>query len=143
MARIKLELPSQFIFTATVPIRITDLNYGNHVGNDSVLSLMHEARLQFLQWAGYSELDVSGVGLIMADVAIEFKQEIFYGDHLEVHMVAGDFSRVGFDLYYRMEKSSKDSRVVAVQAKTGMVCFDYSQKKVAALPKGVADKLGG
>lgn len=143
MARIKLEMPTQFVFSANLPIRITDLNYGNHVGNDSVLSLLHEARVQFLQWAGYSELDLAGVGLIMADVAIEFRQEIFYGDRLEVKMVAGDFTRVGFDIYYRIEKYNKEGNALAVQAKTGMVCFDYTKKKVTAVPEAVATKLGG
>lgn len=143
MARIKLEMPSQFVFTAMLPIRITDLNYGNHVGNDSVLSLLHEARVQFLHWAGYTELDLAGVGLIMADVAIEFRQEIFYGDSLEVKMVAGEFSRVGFDIYYRLEKCNQEGKVLAVQAKTGMVCFDYAMKKVTGVPAGVAAMLGG
>lgn len=142
MARIKLEMPHQFVFTATLPIRITDLNYGNHVGNDSVLSLIHEARLQFLHWAGYSELNLEGVGLIMADVAIEFKQEMYYGDLLQVKMIAADFSRVGFDIYYRIEKCNDQCSVLAVQAKTGMICYDYAVKKVVALPDGVAARLG-
>ena len=46
MARIKLTLPERFPFTTTIPIRITDLNYGGHVGNDTVLALLHEARVQ-------------------------------------------------------------------------------------------------
>ncbi|MBD0333762.1 MAG: thioesterase, partial [Chitinophagaceae bacterium] len=75
MGRIKVELPQQFIFHTTIPIRISDLNYGGHLGNDSILSLVHEARVQFLQQYNCKELDVYGVGLIMSDAAIEFKQE--------------------------------------------------------------------
>ena len=47
MARIKVELPELFTFNTTIPIRITDLNYGNHVGNDTILSMIHEACVQF------------------------------------------------------------------------------------------------
>jgi len=36
MARIKILLPEHFSFSCSIPIRITDLNYGNHVGNDTV-----------------------------------------------------------------------------------------------------------
>src|ERR1700692_663956 len=100
MARIKIELPESLSFVTLIPIRITDLNYGGHVGNDTILSLIHEARMQFLTHFGYTELNVAGTALIMGDVAIEFKKEIFYGDKVLVSVAAGDFSRVGFILYY-------------------------------------------
>ena len=45
MQRVKVELPANFNFSCIIPIRITDLNYGGHVGNDAVLSLIHEARI--------------------------------------------------------------------------------------------------
>jgi acyl-CoA thioesterase FadM len=135
MARIKLSLPENFSFSTQLPVRITDINYGNHLGNDAVLGLLHEARMQFLNAAGYSELDLAGVGLIMADVAIEFKAEAFYGDVVTAFVAAGDFSKIGFDLYYKLVKSETET-VVAV-AKTGMVCFDYKKRKVAAVPDEV------
>src|SRR5437764_11485310 len=102
MARIKLTLPEQFPFSTNIPIRITDLNYGAHVGNDTILTLMHEARVQFLKSLDYEELNIAGVGLIMSDAAIEFKREVFYGTLLKAYVAAGDFTRVGFDLYYKL-----------------------------------------
>lgn len=141
MARIKLDIPAGFTFSTRLPVRITDLNYGGHVGNDTILTLMHEARMQFLQQAGYSELNLEGVSLIMGDVAIEFRQELFYGDHLEASVTATDFTRVGFDLYYKLEKVSGENRLLIAQAKTGMVCFNYQLRKVVAVPAGVPEKL--
>jgi len=38
--------------------------------------------VQFLRHHGYTELDMGGVGLIMADTNIEFKNELFYGEAL-------------------------------------------------------------
>ncbi|NCU04485.1 MAG: thioesterase [Chitinophagaceae bacterium] len=138
MSRIKISLPEQFSFTANIPIRITDLNYGNHVGNDAVLSIIHEARMQFLSHNAYTELNCGGVGLIMSDVGIEFKKEIFYGDVLAVQIAAVHFSSVGFDLFYRL--LNKENIVVA-HAKTGMICYDYSRKKMAHVPDEVKEKL--
>ncbi|GAO44187.1 thioesterase family protein [Flavihumibacter petaseus] len=141
MARIKIELPQKFIFQTRVPIRITDMNYGNHLGNDRVLTLAHEARVQFLQFAGYSELDLSGAGLIMADTAIEFRQEIFYGDEIRVSVVANDFTNFGFDIIYLFEKITTEKTTIAAVVKTGMVCFDYSKRKVTKVPAGVEAAL--
>lgn len=141
MARIKIELPDQFAFTISIPIRITDLNYGGHVGNDTVLSLIHEARIQFLQHHGYKELDFEGAGLIMSDVGIEFKAELFYGDVVKTSVKAGDFTRVGFDLYYKLEKETEGKTILAAGAKTGMVFFNYSTKKIMPIPEKIKSKL--
>lgn len=46
MARVHVQIPAHTHFEATVPVRVTDLNYGNHLGNDALLSIMHEARMQ-------------------------------------------------------------------------------------------------
>ena len=139
MARIKITLPEIFRFTTTIPVRITDLNYGGHVGNDKVLALLHEIRVQFLESFNYKELEIEGTSLIMSDVAIEFKSELFYGDVVEASVSANDFTRVGFDLYYKLVNQKKE-KIVAI-AKTGMVCYDYRNKKVVTVPGVLRSKL--
>ncbi len=134
MPRIKIDLPDNFFFITTLSVRITDINYGGHLGNDAMLSLIHEARVQFLIHHGYTEMQIGSASLIMSDVAIEFKAEAFYGDVLSASVTAGDFSRAGFDLYYKFTKVEGDKTVVIAKAKTGMVCYDYSAKKLVAVP---------
>ncbi len=141
MPRVKISLPQKFSFTATIGIRITDLNYGGHVGNDTVLSLIHEARMQFLKHFNYTELEFAGTSLIMSDVAIEFKNEVFYGDVLTALVTANDFTRVGFDLFYKLIKTIENKEIVVALAKTGMVCFNYTNRKVVALPPGIKELL--
>src|ERR1700761_5797489 len=122
MPRTKLTLPAAFSFSTEIPVRITDLNYGGHVGNDSILSIIHEIRVQFLRHHGYTELDIAGVGLIMADVAIEFRSELFYGNSIRASVAASEFSRVGFELYYKLERASGEKWITVAVARTGMVC---------------------
>ena len=141
MARIKIDLPEQFSFSTSIPVRITDLNYGNHVGNDAVLSIIHEARMQFLKSFGYTEMEFSGVGMIMSDVAIEFKNELFYGDSVIASVIVTEFAKFGFDIYYKLEKSSGSKNILVAAAKTGMVCFDYTKKKIVSIPEAAREKL--
>ena len=141
MERIKLNLPETFSFSTTMPIRISDVNYGGHVGNDSFLSLLHEARLRFLHHFGYSEMSVEGVGLIMSDVGIEYKRELVYGDNIKISVAANGFDRLGFDLYYLVELIEGDKTVLAGKAKTGMMCFDYATKKKASIPSIAIEKM--
>jgi acyl-CoA thioester hydrolase len=141
MPRIKLELPSVFSFSTKIPVRITDLNYGGHVGNDTMLTFIHEARIQFLKNAGYSELEFAGVGMIMSDVMIEFKNELLYGDEIIASVAIGEFSKVGFDLFYKLEKEQNNTTILVAAAKTGMVCYDYQKKKVVPVPEDAKAKL--
>ena len=141
MARIKIDLPDNFSFSTSIPVRITDINYGGHVGNDTILSLIHEARIQFLKTHGYTEIEFEGVGMIMSDVGIEFKNELFYGDVVITSVTAIDFSKVSFDIYYKMEKNKDDKRILVAIAKTGMVCYDYKNKKILAVPEKARAKL--
>ncbi len=81
-------------------------------------------------------MNFSGVGLIMSDVSIEFKNEAFYGDNLHIEVATDNFSRVGFDLFYRLSKANLEGqRVIVAIAKTGMICFNYANKKVVSLPE--------
>lgn len=141
MARIKIEVPQNFTFHCNIPIRISDINYGNHVGNDTILSIIHEARMQYLQSFGYSELNFAGSALIMSDAGIEFKNELFYGDTVIVSVTVGEFSRVSFDLLYKLEKQKDDKKIIVALAKTGMVCFDYKAKKISPVPGEALERL--
>ncbi len=108
MARIELNLPDDFSFSTDVRVRISDINYGNHLGNDALLSLVHEARLQFLQSRGFSELDIDGCGLILTDAIILYKSQGFHGDLLTIFAAVDDFNKYGCDFF---SKSSRKTRV--------------------------------
>jgi acyl-CoA thioester hydrolase len=139
MARVKVALPSTFLFATQLPVRITDLNYGAHLGNDALLSLLHEARVQLLAHLGTAEVDhATGLGFIMADVAVEYKAEAFYGDVLHFDIGAADLSKYGFDLVYLVKNQT--GREVA-RAKTGMLCFDYNTRKLRVLPAELAAQV--
>jgi len=141
MERIKINLPENFSFSTSINIRITDINYGGHVGNDSFLSLIHEARQQFLNHHGYSELDFAGAALIMTDVAVEYKQELSYGDIVIISVTATGFDRLGFDIFYKLEIAVDGKKMLAGKAKTGMLCFDYTNKKKVPIPAEAIKKL--
>ena len=137
MARTRIELPEHFIATFQIPVRITDINYGNHVGNDSFVAILHEARVQWLQKNDYTELSIEGIGLIMSDLVVEFKNESLYGDMVEVKIGVGEISKIGFELYYQLISKRNNEIIILANAKTGMVCYDYSVKKIVGIPEKV------
>ena len=131
-------MPHTFQFSTTIDVRITDLNYGNHLANDSLLSIIHEARVRFLNHFGYTELDVEGVGIMMADSVIIYKSQSHYGDTLNIEIGVGDISKKSCDFYYRITKN--EDKIVAL-CKTAIVFFDYNSQKPAQVPRPFIDKL--
>ena len=140
MPRVKVSLPDTFAFATEIPVRVTDLNYGGHLGNDALLGLLHEARVHFLRSIGLeNDYDaVTKLGLIMVDVAVEYKGEAFHGDVLRVQMAGNDLSKYGFDVVYHVHNQA--GKEVA-RAKTGMLCFDYNTHKLRLLPPELAARL--
>lgn len=142
MSSIKSLLPATFKFSFEIPVRITDLNYGNHVGNDSILTLAHEARVQFLAKHGYTEMNLEGVSLILTKASLELRRELFYGEALFASVAADNFTTKGFDLFYKLEKKNAVGNFEMVAALiTTMVCYDYANKKIVALPEKAAHQL--
>ncbi len=134
MARVKIDMPGKAIASFKIPVRIADINYGNHVGNDAFVSIIHESRVQWLKQYNYTELDIESVGLIMSDLAIEFKNESFYGDIIDVELYAAEIARVSFELYYKLCTTRNNKPILLAHAKTGMVCYDYTSKKITEIP---------
>jgi acyl-CoA thioester hydrolase len=137
MARAKLELPSEFDYATDIQVCINNINYGGHLGNDSLLSLIHEARIRFLEKYGFTESNIGGVGIIMVDTVILYKSESFHGDVLTFEVAVSDVGKVGCDFYYVV--ANKDTGKEVAHAKTGVVFFDYDTRKVVNTPDEFRD----
>jgi acyl-CoA thioesterase FadM len=133
MPRVELELPERFQFVTDIPLRITDINYGGHLGNDALLSLLHEARVQFLRQYGFTEMNVDGQSIIMADAVLVYRSEGFYGDVARIEIAVGNMQSHGCDFIYRV--TNKETGKELARAKTGILFYDYEKKKILQVPK--------
>ena len=141
LARIQIELPDRFSFSTAITIYINHINYGNHLDNSALISLVSEARVRFFKSFGYSELDVEGYGIIVADAAVQYRSEAFHGEVLLFEMSAGDFNKYGCDLVYLISEQSSGREVA--RGKTGIIFFDYTAKKPVAVPAAFRARFPG
>ena len=138
MARVKFSVRGREVYKTTIRVRVDDVNYGGHLGNDSVLTLCHEARIRFLNEIGHSETNLYGKGIIMTDAMVLYKAEGNLGDKLEIALYIDDVGRYGFDLYYALSSQGKE----ITRVKTGIAFFDYNQRKITACPEEFSQKYG-
>lgn len=141
MARIKIGLPESYIFSVDIPVRSTDINRGGHVGWNSMFGILDEARARFFKSIGYSETENQSISNIMADAGINYKRQTYYGQTLRVEIAAADVTEKSFDLVYRI--TDVETGIEAARAKTGMLCFNYTEQKIASMPDGLRQKLLG
>jgi len=137
MGHRSLHLPNRFPFKTRLTVRITDLNYGAHVGNDRFLSFLHEIRVQFLGQVNILESDNEGVGLILTDVTMNFIGQSFHGDELDCAAAAANPGASRFDIYYKIERGGEP----ILRARTGMACFDYQRQRVCRMPDQIRESL--
>lgn len=139
MPRIKLDLPESFEFTTDLQLYIGHINYGGHLDNAQLITLVSEARVRFLKSMGYSELDIEGLGIVVADHFIQYKAEGFHGETIRIQMQPQDFNKYGFDLIYRID-CLENPRELA-RGKQGIVFVNKETKKVANVPPIFAKKF--
>ena len=139
MARLRITLPDRFVFSTEIPVRVGDINHGGHLGHESLLVIMEEARERFLESIGYSEFIADGVGFIMADIGVMYLRQGHYGQILKVEMAVTDFTTRGFDIVYRITDAAAGLELA--RAKTGHLFYNYQLQKTIPVPQDFRERF--
>jgi len=133
MARLQLDFPEeQYCYTTPLTVRVTDINGANHLGNDSMISMISEARARFLFEFGVAEQERDGTGIIVTDLATTYRAEAHARDQLLFEVGVMDFNKYGGDITFRITRP-KDKTLIAM-AKSGFVFYNYRTSQVVAMP---------
>jgi acyl-CoA thioesterase FadM len=140
MARLTLDFPEdQYCYTTPLTVRVTDINGANHLGNDSMISMISEARARFLFEYGVPETERDGTGIIVTDLATTYRAEAHARDQLVFEVGVMDFNKYGGDIIFRVTRPL-DRKLIAM-AKSGFVFFNYHSSQVVAMPEDFRAKF--
>lgn len=141
MPRIKLKELERYGFSTTLTVRVSDLNYGAHLGYDRILTLAHHARLVLFEDWGVTEMDLGdgSTGLVAGDAAVNYMGEGFLHDELVIEIQPIEIGSMGFRLAHRFSRNN--DRADVALAEVGFVGFDYESRRPHPLPIPFADKL--
>lgn len=140
MARIKLAPLDHYPYYYETNVEVTDLNYGNHMGNDSLVGIIHRARVHFLHRLGASEQNLGDgkTGILLTDLIVNYREEGFLFDKLSVESSIGEMGSKGFRMFHRI--TANKGRLIAL-AETGIVAFNYRERKVVRIPEIFVSKV--
>ncbi len=132
MARLKLEFPEdQYCYSTQLSVRATDINAANHLGNESMISMISEARALFLFEHGVCETEADRTAIIVTDLATTYHAESHARDQLLFEVGVMDFNKYGGDITFRITRL-RDQTLVAM-AKSGFVFFNYTSSQVVPM----------
>jgi acyl-CoA thioester hydrolase len=139
MARTKITLPDKFVYSTKIPIRIGDINRSGHLGHESFLIVIEEARERFLQSLGYSTDNTGKIGLIITDASVMYLGQSRYGQTLEIEIAITDLTNKWFEITYRV--TDAETGLELARAKTGSLFYDYHKQRTVPIPRDFRDKF--
>jgi len=131
------DMKQEAVYAGSYKVRVGDINYGGHMGNDRALLLFHDARLFFLEEGGFSESDIGGPGLIMSEAHVYFKKEVFRGDELKVYIHIEELKELSFVMHYSVVRDETQ----VLHGSTKMIAFDYERRRVVKIPDAFASSI--
>lgn len=136
----RANVSNNIIFETTIPVLVNHLNYGNHLGYDSILSILQEARMRWLKSIGekITEINIQdNIGWLVKKVELDILSEAFHGDLLRVSLSVIEYKKSHFTLQYKVENINQKNKLC--ESKTQQVCYDFSSEKISRIPKILMD----
>ena len=121
--RVKLKIPNFFHFETLMKVRVTDLNYGQHMGNDVFLTFAHESRVRYFKTIEMTERNFFGCSLIMADSIIKYKSQALLGDEICIKISIVNLLK------------NNHTKIDVAYIQTSMVFYNYEKEKIMPFPK--------
>ena len=129
---------SEYKFSFPIRIRISDINYGNHVSYAFYLLFFQDARIAYLSNLGFTELNIGdNKGIIVSEADCKYKRELLLGDEIDVKCKVSSMRSKGFEMEYAIERKGETCAL----GKIVILCFDYNEKKISNLPEVFVKKV--
>ncbi|MBM7073004.1 thioesterase family protein [Shewanella sp. 202IG2-18] len=101
-------------FSIDLPVRISDVNYGKHLGHAALASLLHQARLKYFQQHNLDELDLDGFKAVVKELNIQYKGQAFFDDILHIAISIDEITCATCKFKYEVTKNSDNNQVTSV-----------------------------
>lgn len=140
MERVTLAFPADdVVHRHPLTVRITDMNYGRHLGHDALVSLLHEARSHALAALALKEWDMGGFVSVVADLAVQYQSEARFPDALSVETAIPDASGKALTVYHRVLKAGTQTPVAT--ARLNLLLLDPETGRPVTIPSAVRQAL--
>lgn len=140
MERVKLDFPAEaIIHRHPLTVRVSDMNYGRHLGHDALVSLLHEARIQAFAALDLPEWDMHGYPSVVADLAVQYLNEARWPEALVIETAVPAPQGKALTIYQRIYKSESQQSVAT--ARVNQLLIDPATGRPVDVPERVKQVL--
>ena len=132
---------SLFKHSLEIQVRFVDIDIAGHVNNATILTYFETARVAFLDELVGKENDWRGKGLIIARAEVDYIEPVYLYDKIKVYSRIAHTGTKSFTIENLLVKVNGGKEIFASVASFVTVCFDYKEKRTAAIPDEWRDKL--
>lgn len=120
-------------FVAPVLVRWSDIDMYQHINHATMVTILEEARVQFLREA--FEVDIRTIGLLIAEVKVAYKAQLRLTDSpLQVTMWTKRLRAVDFTLGYEVRSVNADpASKPAVIAESQLAAVHIEEERLVRL----------
>lgn len=122
----------KYLFIEKYRVRVSDVNYGNHLDFSALVRMLGDVRGIFLKRNGYHDMDIGGVGVITTNLNVNYRKEAFFDDELIIGLNFNKISKLRVNLIF--EVLDRKSKLEVAQATMGLAFYDYHKKKPVPIP---------
>jgi len=127
-------------FYHRIPVRFRDVDAMGHVNNAVFLTYLEEARIALLERLARDGVHVLD-HLILAHVSIDYRAPVFLQESVEARLRLTRIGGSSFTVAYRLSVVRGPESVLAAEAETVQVYYDYQTRQPAPLPASVRQAL--
>ncbi len=140
MSKSKIEFDSnKILFEFKTRVRIDDINYGNHLGHDKLISIIHDSRMNYFNRYEISEMMPNiSLGIIIVNLNIDYINQAKFNDFLSVYIASGEIKNSSFELLYKITNS--ENKLIGL-CSTTLVCFDTNRNRPIKMPNNILEIL--
>lgn len=127
------------MFQTNYKVRVDDINYGGHMGNERALVIFQQTRIEWLNLLGLEEKNIGeGKGIIQIESHVYYLKEVRLGEILNCFINEIEANKNMLNIFYKIINSREE---IVLKGMTKMMAFDYTNKKLVKFPKNFKEKL--
>ena len=124
-----------------IQIRFKDVDAFHHVNNANHFTYLELARVKYFDDIAGQEMNWSKQGIILANAKVDYKLPILFKDKIFIYTKCSRIGNKSFELSYSIVKEKGGKEIVAAEASTVLVCYDYEKAQSIPMPEEWKKKI--
>lgn len=132
----------QEIYTHQINVRISDLNYGNHLSFNSLAGMLQESNVRWLKSINLNSTEINiqdNIAWMVKELNIKYISEAFYDNNLVISMHLKSTRQTSITIHYEINNTTLNKKTGIAACE--LVFVSTISKKITTIPSCISDAL--